>query len=62
MRTTSNIDDALLARARELRPDGTKTERIEAGLRALVELEERRRLIELLGTEEDLEPPARRRP
>jgi Arc/MetJ family transcription regulator len=62
MRTTIDIDDALLARARALRPQGTKTELVEAGLRALVELDERRRLVALFGTEEGLCPPARRRP
>jgi Arc/MetJ family transcription regulator len=60
-RTTIDIDDALLARARALRPHGTDAELVEAGLRALVELEERRRLVALFGTEEALRPPARRR-
>jgi hypothetical protein len=62
VRTTVDLDDALLARARALRPTRTKTELLEAGLQALIEIEERRRLIELFGTEGELAPPARRRP
>ncbi len=61
MRTTLDIDDELLERARALRPSRTKTELVEAGLRALVEIEERRRLVTLFGTEEALSPPRRRR-
>ena len=61
MRTTLDIDDDLLERARAIRPGGTKTELIEEGLRALVQLEERRRLVALFGTEDTLVDPPRRR-
>jgi hypothetical protein len=61
MRTTVDIDDALLERARDLRPSRTKTELLEAGLRALIEIEEAKRLVALFGTEQHLEPPPRRR-
>ena len=62
MRTTLNIDDDLLARARELTNITTKPALIREALRALVERESARRLAKLGGSQPDLQPVPRRRP
>ena len=62
MRTTLNIDEELLARARELTGIREKTALVRRGLEALIALESARRLAHLGGSEPDLEPVPRRRP
>ncbi len=62
MRTTLNIDDDLLARARELTNITTKPALIREALRALVERESARRLARLGGSQPHLQPVPRRRP
>ncbi len=61
MRTTLNIDDALLAKAKRLSGLKEKTAIVHAGLEALVALESARRLAALGGTEKDLRAVHRRR-
>lgn len=61
MRTTVDLDETLVAQAREVAPGLTKTALIEAGLRALVKLEAARRLSEMGGTQPDLDLPPRRK-
>jgi len=62
MRTTLNIDDDLLQRARDLSDVQEKTALIREGLKALIERESARRLARLGGSEPQLEPIPRRRP
>ena len=62
MRTTLNIDDALLGRATELSGLKEKTAVVRAGLKALVALESARRLAALGGTERGVRRIRRRRP
>ena len=61
MRTTLNIDDELLARARRLSGIEEKTAIVHAGLEALVERASARRLAALGGTEKRSHAPRRRR-
>jgi Arc/MetJ family transcription regulator len=61
MRTTLNIDDDLLQKARELSGLHEKTALIREGLKALIERESARRLAKLGGTEPQLETIPRRR-
>ncbi len=61
MRTTLNIDDALLVRATELSGLREKTAVVRAGLEALVARESARRLAVLGGTDRHLRPVRRRR-
>lgn len=61
MRTTLNIDDELLAKARRLSGLKEKTAIIRAGLEALVALESARRLAALGGSEKGVRPIRRRR-
>jgi Arc/MetJ family transcription regulator len=61
MRTTLNLDDDLVKRAKELTGIEEKTALVRAGLEALVSREMARRLIKLGGTAPDLEPVRRRR-
>lgn len=61
MRTTLNIDDQLLARAKRLSGLKEKTAVVHAGLEALVALESARRLARLGGVEKRLRAPRRRR-
>ena len=61
MRTTLNIDDALLAKAKRLSGLKEKTAIVHAGLEALVALESARRLAALGGTEKGLRATRRRR-
>jgi Arc/MetJ family transcription regulator len=61
MRTTLNIDDELLSKARKLTQIREKTALVHAGLEALVALESAKRLAALGGSEPDLKPIPRRR-
>ena len=61
MRTTLNIDDELLARARRLSGLKEKTAIVHAGLEALIAVESARRLAALGGTETGLRAVRRRR-
>lgn len=61
MRTTLNLDDDLMDRARRLSGIQGKTAVLHAGLEALIERESARRLAALGGTEPDLKPVPRRR-
>jgi Arc/MetJ family transcription regulator len=61
MRTTLNIDDELLEKARRLSGLEKKTAIVHAGLEALVALESARRLAALGGGESELRPARRRR-
>jgi len=61
MRTTLNIDDALLARARELTGIKEKTALLHAGIEALIARASAQRLAALGGTEKALKPIPRRR-
>ena len=62
MRTTLNIDDALLEKASDLTGTTEKTALVRRGLEALIALESARRLAALGGTETTLRPIPRRRP
>ena len=61
MRTTLNIDDDLLEKARVLSGVQEKTALVREGLKALIERESARRLARLGGSEPQLEPIRRRR-
>lgn len=61
MRTTMNLDDALIRRAQALTGVREKTWLVHEGLRLLVAREAARRLAALGGSEPRLEAPARRR-
>lgn len=61
MRTTLNIDDALIERATNLTGITEKTALVRLGLEALIARESSKRLAELGGTEKDLRPIPRRR-
>ncbi len=61
MRTTLNIDDELLQKARLLSGLQEKTALVREGLKALIERESARRLARLGGSEPQLEPIPRRR-
>lgn len=61
MRTTLNIDDELLERARRLTGISEKTALVHAGLEALIARESARRLAELGGSERALRSVPRRR-
>lgn len=62
MRTTLNIDDVLLEHARRLTGLEERTALIHEGLRALIARESARRLVQLAGTESQLQAIPRRRP
>lgn len=62
MRTTINIDDALVERARHLSGIQEKTALVRAGLEALIAQASARRLAKLGGSEPGLKPVRRRRP
>lgn len=62
MRTTLNLDDALLEEARKLTGLEERTALIHEGLRALIARESARRLARLGGTNPKLRPIPRRRP
>ena len=61
MRTTLNIDDQLLERARKMSRIEEKTALVRAGLEALIARESAKRLARLGGTERSLRPIPRRR-
>jgi len=61
MRTTLNIDDALLKKASDLTGVQEKTALVRLGLEALIARESARRLARLGGTEKRLKPIPRRR-
>jgi Arc/MetJ family transcription regulator len=61
MKTTLNIDDALLAEAGRLTKINEKTALVRAGLEALIAREQARRLARLGGSEPGLRPVPRRR-
>lgn len=61
MKTTLNIDDALLAEAEALTEISEKTALVRAGLEALIARESARRLARLGGSERALAPIPRRR-
>jgi Arc/MetJ family transcription regulator len=61
MRTTLNIEDALLAKAAELTGIKEKTSLVKLGLEALIARESAKRLAALGGTEKQLEMIPRRR-
>jgi Arc/MetJ family transcription regulator len=61
MRSTLNIDDALLEQAKRLSGLRAKTAVVRAGLEALVARESARRLAALGGTERSLKQIPRRR-
>ena len=62
MRTTLNIDEDLLERARALTGIQEKTALVRAGLEALVAREAGKRLARLAGTMPELSDIPRRRP
>lgn len=61
MRTTINIDEELLAKARELTGISGRTDLVREGLRSLIERESARRLAKLGGSQPHLEEIPRRR-
>lgn len=61
MRTTLNIDDALIAKAAKLTGIDERTALIHEGLRALIARESARRLARLGGSEPALKDIPRRR-
>jgi len=61
MRTTINVDDALLREAKRLTGLDEKTAIVRAGLEALIARESARRLAALGGSEPALRPVRRRR-
>jgi len=61
MRTTLNIDDALLESAAELTGVREKTTLVRMGLEALIARANARRLVQLRGTQKRLSAPRRRR-
>jgi Arc/MetJ family transcription regulator len=61
MRTTLNIDEGLLKKAREMTGETEKTRLIHLGLEALIERTAARRLADLGGSDPRAEAGARRR-
>lgn len=61
MRTTLNIDDAVLSRAAELTGVREKTALVKMGLEALISRQSALRLAALGGTAKELRPIRRRR-
>lgn len=62
MRTTLNIEDALIDNAAELTGIKEKTRLVKLGLEALIARESSKRLAALGGTEKGLKTIPRRRP
>ncbi len=62
MRTTLNIDDAILEKAVQLTGVREKTALVRMGLEALVARHSAQRLAALGGTEQQAKPTPRRRP
>jgi hypothetical protein len=61
MRTTLNIENALVEKASELTGIKEKTKLVKLGLEALIAKESSKRLAKLGGTEKQLKTAARRR-
>ena len=61
MRTTVNLDDVLLDRARKLSGLSERSSLLREALEALIQRESARRLARLGGTEPQLRTPQRRR-
>ena len=61
MRTTLNIEDALLDKARRLTGVSEKTELVKLGLESLIARESAKRLARLGGTEQGLKKIPRRK-
>lgn len=61
MRTTINLDDALLEEAQRITGTKERTALVHEGLRALIERESARRLARLGGSEGRLRSVSRRR-
>jgi Arc/MetJ family transcription regulator len=61
MRTTINLDDALIEEAQRVTGTSERTALIHEGLRALIARESARRLARLGGSEPELKRPPRRR-
>lgn len=61
MRTTVNLDDALLEQAMALSGISERATLLREGLRALIERESAKRLAQLAGSEPDLSQIPRRR-
>ncbi len=62
MRTTINLDEALLLEAQRISGVQERTAVIHGGLKALIERESARRLARLGGSQSELRPIPRRRP
>lgn len=62
MRTTLDLDPALLAEAMRVTGSPTKTATVHMGLQALIDEAARKRLIALRGRIPEAEAPRRRRP
>lgn len=62
MRTTINLDEELLAKAKRLTGTKERTALVHEGLRALIARESARRLARLGGTQPKLRGIPRRRP
>ena len=62
MRTTLNIDEKVMERARELSGVAEKTALVRLGLEALIARESAARLADLGGSDKALRPIRRRRP
>lgn len=60
MRTTLNIDDQLLEKAKKISGLTEKVALVREGLKALIERESARRLAKLGGSEPQLQPTPRR--
>ncbi len=61
MRTTLNIDEAVLRKAARLTRVHEKTSLVRMGLEALISIESAKRLADLGGTENKLKPIPRRK-
>jgi Arc/MetJ family transcription regulator len=61
MRTTVNLDDALIDHAQSLTGIAERTALLQEALRALIQRESARRLAKLGGSERGLAPVRRRR-
>jgi Arc/MetJ family transcription regulator len=62
MRTTINLDEALVDEALQMTGMTERTALIHEGLRALIQREAARRLARLGGSDPNAKAPARRRP
>ncbi|NML15092.1 type II toxin-antitoxin system VapB family antitoxin [Azohydromonas caseinilytica] len=62
MRTTVNLDDALVERAQQLSGVLERSALLREALQALIQRESARRLARLGGTESELQAVPRRRP